>query len=165
MSMMSSEIWNAMPTARPYRRSAAISLRRAPENIPPYRAQVSISAAVFSSSTAQVVADRVVLRAGPDGLPGLPGDQLGERLGDDPHRVRPETGDQPGGVGEQEVAGQDRDRVVPAGVGGLGAPRRRSASSITSSWYSVARWISSTTADATITSSASGSARHRPPPG
>src|SRR6478752_7259695 len=36
------------------------------------------------------------------------------------------------------------------------APRRRSASSITSSWYSVARWISSTTADATITSSASG---------
>ena len=27
------------------------------------------------------------------------------------------------------------------------APRRRSASSITSSWYSVARWISSTTAD------------------
>ena len=42
------------------------------------------------------------------------------------------------------------------------APRRRSASSITSSWYSVARWINSTTAEATITSSDS---RTRPDPG
>ncbi len=36
------------------------------------------------------------------------------------------------------------------------APRRMDASSITSSWYSVARWISSTTAAAVITSSRSG---------
>ena len=38
----------------------------------------------------------------------------------------------------------------------LSAPRRRAASSITSSWYSVARWVSSTTTAASTTSAAAG---------
>ncbi len=69
---------------------------------------------------AQVMGDRVLAGRRPDGFPGLPGHQLGERLGDDPHRVRAEPGDQPGGVREQEIAGQDRDGVVPPGVRRLG---------------------------------------------
>ena len=39
----------------------------------------------------------------------------------------------------------------------LGAPRRTAASSMTSSWYSVARWVSSQTTAARVTSGASGS--------
>ena len=54
----------------------------------------------------------------------------------------PEVGGDLRGPGEQEVAGEDGHRVVPARVR-AGHPRRASASSITSSWYSVARWTSS----------------------
>ena len=50
----------------------------------------------------------------------LAGDQLGEGARDDPHRLRAEVGHEPGGVGEQVVAGEDRDGVVPAGVRGGG---------------------------------------------
>jgi hypothetical protein len=39
----------------------------------------------------------------------------------------------------------------------LGAPRRTAASSMTSSWYSVARWVSSQTTAARTTSAPDGS--------
>ena len=133
MSMMSSEIWKAIPTARPYRRSAAISSSRAPENIPAYRAQVSISAAVFSSSTRRWWLIGSSSGRGPDRFPGLPGDQLGERLGDDPHRVRPETR-RPAGrrartgsrrSGSRSSCPSGRWRTWPRGAGPPRPSRRR----------------------------------------
>ena len=53
---------------------------------------------------------------GAAGLAHLPGDQLGERLGDHPHGVGAQPGHQPRGRREQVVAGQDRDVVAPPGV-------------------------------------------------
>ena len=53
---------------------------------------------------------------GAAGLTHLARHQLGERLGDDPYRVRAEPGDEPRGRREQIVARQDRDVVAPPGV-------------------------------------------------
>ena len=60
--------------------------------------------------------DRVVAVARAHGLADLPGDQPLERPRLQPHRVGAEVGQQVGRPREQEVAGEDRDRVVPAGV-------------------------------------------------
>ena len=46
--------------------------------------------------------------------------------------------------------------LLPHRALALGAPQRTCASSATSSWYSVARWTSSITAPATVTSQVSG---------
>ena len=46
--------------------------------------------------------------------------------------------------GQQEVAGEDGAQVAPAGVDAGSTPRRVTASSMTSSWYSEPRWTSST---------------------
>ena len=59
--------------------------------------------------------------AGTDGLAHLPGDEFGEGLGDELDGGRTEVGQQHGGVGEEEVAGEDRGGVVPPAVGGLDA--------------------------------------------
>ncbi len=66
---------------------------------------------------AQVVVERVVVRAGAGGLQDLAGDQPLERVGLQPDGLRAEVGQHLGGTGEEEVAGQDGDRVVPARVG------------------------------------------------
>ena len=69
----------------------------------------------------EVVGQRVLVGAGLDGLEDLALDQPGEGLGLDAHRVGAEQRGELGGLREQEVAGQDRDEVVPAGVGRLRA--------------------------------------------
>ncbi len=66
----------------------------------------------------QVVLDRIRPLGDAAGLAHLPGHQLGERLGDEPHRLRPQPRHQPRRRGEQIVAGQDRDVVAPAHIGG-----------------------------------------------
>jgi hypothetical protein len=63
------------------------------------------------------VPERILTRPGPDGLRDLAADQPGKRLGLDPDRFRAQVGQYLRGPGEQEVAGEDRDRVVPSGVG------------------------------------------------
>ena len=74
---------------------------------------------------AQVVLERVeVARA--DGLEDLTLDEAAERLGLDAHRVGAEPRGELRGLGEQVVAGEDRDGVVPAGVRGVGAAAQRS---------------------------------------
>ena len=72
----------------------------------------------------QVVLDRVGL-ARPDRLGDLTAHQPGERARLDPHRLRAEVGGDVGGPGEQVVAGEDRDRVAPAGVGRRGTAADR----------------------------------------
>ena len=69
----------------------------------------------------EVVLERVLVGAGLDRLQDLALDQPGEGLGLDPDGVRAQQGGELGGLREQEVAGQDRDQVVPAGVGRLRA--------------------------------------------
>jgi hypothetical protein len=68
------------------------------------------------------VRDRVGLLGGTLGFAHLAGDQLGEGLGDDPHRVGAQPRHQPRGGGEQVVAGQDCDVVAPPQVGAGCAP-------------------------------------------
>ena len=63
-----------------------------------------------------VVIERVLAGPRPDGLGQLPLDQPAERLGLDPDRVRAEVGQDTGRLREQEVTGQDGDRVAPPGV-------------------------------------------------
>ena len=108
----------------------------------------------------EVVLDGVDVLGGPAGFAHLPRDQLREGVGDDAHRLRAQPGHQPRGRREQVVAGQNRDVVAPPRVGAR-RPRRTCASSITSSWYSVARCTSSMTAPATVTCQASGSGPSR----
>lgn len=81
----------------------------------------------------EVVLHRVVTGVGAHGLADLAGDQAGERAGLDADRLVAEVGDDLGRLGEEEVAGEDRDGVVPAGVRAGGAAVR-AASSMTSSW-------------------------------
>lgn len=58
--------------------------------------------------------------AGTDRLADLAVHQPGERAGLDANGLGPERGDDLGGPGEQEVADEDREGVVPAGVGAQG---------------------------------------------
>ena len=61
--------------------------------------------------------------------------QLADRVGQQPGDVGAERSRERRCPGEQEVAGEDRDDVLQRAFT-LGTPRRVSASSITSSWYS-----------------------------
>ena len=70
----------------------------------------------------EIVRQRVFARLGLHGLQDLPLHQPGEGLRLDPHRLRAEIGGHLRGAAEQEVPGEDRDQVVPPGVGGVGAP-------------------------------------------
>ena len=115
----------------------------APENIAPNRPEVAISERGLVGHDLHVVLERVLARLRAHGLRDLPADQPGEGLGLDPDGLRAEVGEDVRGAGEQEVAGQDGHRVVPAGVRARRCRAGPSASSITSSWYSVARWVSS----------------------
>ena len=74
---------------------------------------MAISEPVFSGG--------LVAAAGADGLAHLTGHELGEGLGDELHGERPELGQQHGGVGEQEIAGENGGGIVPATVGGFDA--------------------------------------------
>ncbi|SLI68940.1 Uncharacterised protein [Mycobacteroides abscessus subsp. abscessus] len=51
MSMMSSEIWKAVPTASPSRASRSMCAVSAPEKVPPNRPAAAISEPVFSQTT------------------------------------------------------------------------------------------------------------------
>ena len=66
---------------------------------------------------ADVVRDRVLALARADRLADLAGAQPLERAGLDAHGLGAEVGQEVRGPGEQEVAGEDRHGVVPAGVG------------------------------------------------
>ena len=65
----------------------------------------------------EVVLERVLAGAGLERLEDLSLDQPGEGLRLDAYGVGAQLGGQLGGLREQEVAGEDRDVVVPAGVG------------------------------------------------
>ena len=60
-----------------------------------------------------------------DGLPDLAGAQPLEGAGLDSHSIRAEVSEDVRGLGEEEVTGEDRDGVVPAGVG-----RRRTTAQV-----------------------------------
>jgi len=62
------------------------------------------------------VVDRSLAVLRSDALVDLAGDQALEGLGLQAHRFRTEVGQDLRGSGEQEVAGEDRDRVVPARI-------------------------------------------------
>ena len=64
----------------------------------------------------QVVRDGIVGVTGTLGLAHLTGDQQGECLGDDAHRVGTKLGYQSGRRREQIITGQDRNVVAPAGI-------------------------------------------------
>jgi hypothetical protein len=72
------------------------------------------------------ILDRVVVRVRTDRLADLAGDEALEGAGLQPDGFRPEVGEDVGCTREQEVAGEDRDVVVPAGVGAGRAPAQRS---------------------------------------
>ena len=83
--------------------------------------------------------------AGPDGLADLAGAPAARRSA--PGSARPP------GRGRRAISDARANRKSPVRIATVlsqraladGAPRRSGASSITSSWYSVARWVSSTT--------------------
>jgi hypothetical protein len=68
-----------------------------------------------------VVLDGVLTLGRADRLTDLPGAQPLEGARLQPHDVGAQIGRDVGGTGEEEVTGEDRDRVVPAGVGRGGA--------------------------------------------
>ena len=116
MSMMSSEIWNAEPQVSPNVLSARIwSGRDAGEHAAEPAARGDQRARLLVDDR-QVVRHGVLARGRADRLPHLARDQLAEGGRHDVARLRAQVGHQPRGVREEEVAGEDGDRVVPAGV-------------------------------------------------
>ena len=121
MSMMSSEIWNAVPTMPPRRLSRSTWSASAAGEHRAEPAGRADQAGRLLVHHLQVLLDgvRPVDRSGQAaGLAHLTGHQLRKRLGDEPHRVRPQPRDQPRRGREQVVAGQDRHVVAPADIGG-----------------------------------------------
>ena len=123
---MSSESWKAEPTISPYAVSASSTSRRG-------AAEAGAVAGRGGDQRAGLAGDHVevVARAGP--RPGRAATV--SRIWPSTSRVNvsawmrtasaPSCGGQLGGLREQEVAGEDRDVVVPAGVGGVGAAAQR----------------------------------------
>ena len=126
MSRMSSESWKAEPTISPYAVSASSTSRRG-------AAEAGAVARGGGDQRAGLAGDHVevVLRAGPRRRRAStvsriwPSTSRVNVCGLDPDRVGAELGGQLGGLREQEVAGEDRDVVVPAGVGRLGPAAQR----------------------------------------
>ena len=126
--------------------------RRQPANIAPNRPEVAISAPVLSASTLQVVLDRVLVR----------------RRGPTVSRIWPVTSRSkvaactltasgPSSATIDDARANSRSPVRMATVlphRALALARRGAAraESMTSSWYSEARWVSSTTTAASTTS-------------
>ena len=124
-SMMSSESWKAEPTISPYAASASSTSGRGAAEAGAVAGRGGDQGAGLAGDDLEVVRERVLVGAGLDGLEDLALDQPGERLGLDADGVRAQQGGELGGLREQEVAGQDRDQVVPAGVGRLRAAAQR----------------------------------------
>ena len=103
----------------------------------------------------EVVRDRVLAVLRTDRLADLAGAQSLERPRLDPHRLRTEVRQQVGGRANRKSPVRIAT-VLSQRAFAEAAPRRSRASSITSSWYSVARCVSSTTTAAAVTSAASG---------
>ncbi len=108
--------------ARRTRTATTVTSVETPANRAPNSAAVAISEPVLSASTLEVVLDRVGAVVGPDRLVDLADDQPLERPGLDADGFGPEIGQQVRRAREQEVAGQDGDRVAVAGVGRHRAP-------------------------------------------
>ena len=121
MSRMSSLSWNATPMRSPNSVSAStISVGRARHG----GAEVGRGRdqrAGLVGHDAEVVGQGVVAVARADGLADLALHEAGERAGLHADGVGAERRDDLRGVREQVVADEDRERVVPAGVGTLGA--------------------------------------------
>ena len=134
-SRMSSESWKAIADLLAVRRERLLDLERGAGEPGAVPRGGRDQRAGLARDDPQVVRERVLVGPGLERLEDLALDELGERLGLDPHRVRrPASAVSSEDFGEQEVAGEDRDVVVPAGVRRLGARGAASASSITSSW-------------------------------
>ena len=121
MSMMSSLSWKTTPISSPKSRQHLLHLRRGAGELGAEQGGGRDQRAGLVGDHLQVVVERVVSVAGPDGLGDLTLDQPGEGPRLEPDELRPEVGDDVGRPREQEVADQDRDRVAPAGVGAVGA--------------------------------------------
>ena len=107
------------------RRDRIGHLRRAPRGDRADPAGRSDQRAGLALEHVEVMRDRVLTLGGADGLEDLPGAQALERTREQTHDLRAEVGRDVGGPREQEVAGEDGDRVVPARVGrGCAAPQR-----------------------------------------
>ena len=117
MSRMSSESWKAEPTISPYDVSASSTSRRGPAEPGAVARGGGDQRTGLAGHDLEVVLERVLARGRLHRLQDLALDEAGEGLRLDPDRVGPEIGGQLGGPGEQEVAGEDRDVVVPACVG------------------------------------------------
>ena len=125
MSRMSSESWKAEPTMSPYAVSASSTSGGGAAEAGAVAGRGGDQRAGLAGHDVEVVLERVVAGAGLHGLQDLALDEPGERLGLDPYGVGAELGGQLRGLREQEVAGEDRDVVVPARVGRLGAAAQR----------------------------------------
>jgi hypothetical protein len=130
---MSSDSWKAIPTFQPYAAAASTPGGVDTRQQRPVAARGRDQRRRLAPDDAQVVLDRRfelrhVRRQRTEGslhLLDLPLAQGRERAGHDPGHLDPEVGRQLGGPGEQVVAGQDRDGVVPARVGGRRPPPGR----------------------------------------
>ena len=117
---MSSESWKATPTFSPYSVSASTTSRGRAGEERAVAGGGGDQRTGLAGDHAQVVLERVLAVGRAEGLEDLALDEAGEGLRLDPDGVGPEVGGQLRGLREQEVAGQDRDVVVPAGVGRRG---------------------------------------------
>ena len=113
---MSSESWKARPSASPYCSSTSRASAGASDSIPPSRHDVAISAPVFRADDVEVVGLGLLDPSGGLDLADLAVAERRDRPGEERADVGPEVGRDLGGLGEQVVAGEDRDGVAPAGV-------------------------------------------------
>ena len=114
---MSSESWKARADDLAVRRQRLLHLGAGAAEAGAVAGRGGDQRAGLAGDHVEVVLQRVLAGPGGDGLEDLALDQAGEGLGLDPHGLRTQPGGQLGGLGEEEVAGEDRDEVVPASVG------------------------------------------------
>ena len=132
-SMMSSESWKAVPICSPN----SVRRARSPDGAGDARAEArrrGDQRAGLVGHDREVVRERVVAVARADRLADLPLDQPRERLRLDAHRRRARGRPRcrtPGRTGSRRSGSRPS---CPTARWRSGAPRRRSASSITSSW-------------------------------
>ena len=145
MSRTSSASWKATPSRSPYWVRMSTTDSSAPDIIAPNRQATAISEPVLPRDHVQVVLDRVAAVARAGGLQDLAGDQPLERLRLDADGLRARGRPVCARRGRRGSRRSARPPSCPSGCWRCRTPRRTSASSITSSWYSVARCVSSTT--------------------
>ena len=163
MSRMSSASWKATPISSPNSVQRFLDLlgrrrRTGPRSAPTSRSASRSCRPPPTGSAPAGPGPRRARRSRGSG-PRPAGRRSGPGSGPPPARGR-RAGRTPGRTASHRSGSRPS---CPSGRWRVGEPRRSAASSITSSWYSVATWVSSTTTAAWTTSEASGSARTRPP--